>query len=293
MKEFIGLFIKFLGRHNSYDEFIKINNIQNNYQESIFNLLEQKNPIDFIDYLKPRKSLFTSNATYRVKIYYWLLLKESWDNDILRFEQLKFQQLKYSEMSEKIYKILQITLLKIYDMACSTWQPKIKEMSAKYGEFDIVNLPESVVKEMFDAATKEQLVTLKEIFPDFKKNKLKSWEELNAINGYYVDSSSSIVVSPNYKLTSMANKNIFATEKQAISSLAMSQLSQLMKDLGEECEVNWNDNSNKYCIKRFGKSIEVATNNELFQFLAFKTEKMADMFLEKHRELINQYWMID
>ncbi len=86
--------------------------------------------------------------------------------------------------------------------------------------------------------------------------------------------------------------NIFKTEKQARSSLAMAQLSQLMAYLGDECDVDWNDASLKCTIYKFQNSIRADINRHMYQFLAFKTAKVRDAFLEKHKELIKDYLMI-
>ena len=123
------------------------------------------------------------------------------------------------------------------------------------------------------------------------KKELKSWVELNYIDGCFIGSDSSIIHERRL-LTVVYNRNTFATKKQALSALAMAQLSQLMADLGDECEVDWSSNSTKYILNRSNKTIDSNYTYHEYHFLAFKTESVRDAFLEKHEELINQYFMI-
>jgi len=121
---------------------------------------------------------------------------------------------------------------------------------------------------------------------------MKSWDELYMdLCGFYISSDSEVKEVSNISLN-LANRNIFKTEKQARSSLAMAQLSQLMAYLGDECDVDWNDASLKCTIYKFQNSIRADINRHMYQFLAFKTAKVRDAFLEKHKELIKDYLMI-
>ena len=123
------------------------------------------------------------------------------------------------------------------------------------------------------------------------KKELKSWEELGIFDGFYIDSVCCIVKtlenSPTYDM-----RDIFATKKQAQSALAMAQLSQLMADLGDECDVDWGDWCVKHTIVREYDCLVCSFEHGCYQFLAFKTESVRDAFLEKHEELIKQYFMI-
>ena len=126
------------------------------------------------------------------------------------------------------------------------------------------------------------------------KKELKSWEEIGRTDGYCIDQRTGgvigfIAASTNYK----HNKTVFATKKQAQSALAMAQLSQLMADLGDECDVDWmDDDEMKFTIGRTKDRLNRNYSFESFRFLAFKTESVRDAFLEKHEELIKQYFMI-
>lgn len=75
--------------------------------------------------------------------------------------------------------------------------------------------------------------------------------------------------------------------------IAYAKLAMLMADLGEECNVDWNDYSQiKYCIFKYKneltKKLLVSSNN----FLAFKTKKIRDAFFDKHEQLIKEYEML-
>jgi len=121
---------------------------------------------------------------------------------------------------------------------------------------------------------------------------MKSWDELYMdLCGFYISSDSEVKEVSNISLN-LANRNIFKTEKQARSSLAMAQLSQLMAYLGDECDIDWNDASAKYIIERRGGSIIGSIRTITYAFLAFKTAKIRKAFLEKHEELIKDYFMI-
>ena len=130
---------------------------------------------------------------------------------------------------------------------------------------------------------------------------LKDWHELGkskpgrsnkVIEGWWISSDSVLTEFGNASLEDV-NRNIFATQKQAISTLAMAQLSQLMADLGDECDVDWGgDIALKYTIVRFGGVLLKGKSVKEFQFLTFKTESVRDAFFKKHEELIKQYYML-
>lgn len=130
-------------------------------------------------------------------------------------------------------------------------------------------------------------------FPEIKNSILKTWEELNEISGYYISSDSDLNEAGTCSTTD-SNINIFVTEKQAKASLAMSQLSQLINNLGDECHVDWNNsNVEKYIIIREGNEIIGAKTYAGFNFLAFKTEEKQKLFLANYMKLIRQYFMLD
>ena len=94
------------------------------------------------------------------------------------------------------------------------------------------------------------------------------------------------------------NKDIFATEKQAKSALAMAQITQIMANDerfgGVVTDEEWKDvTMTKRCIIRCGKYM-IAYDSELnYQFLAFHTEEQRELFIEENEDLVKDYLMID
>jgi hypothetical protein len=120
---------------------------------------------------------------------------------------------------------------------------------------------------------------------------LRYWVEIGEKSGFYIGSDSMIYSHLGGK--DIAEFNVFATKAQAKSALAMAQLSQLMKDLGDECNVDWTKiGAGKSCIKRIGHKLYVETAGEYYYFLAFKTREVALAFMQKHEQLIKDYFMI-
>jgi hypothetical protein len=120
----------------------------------------------------------------------------------------------------------------------------------------------------------------------------KSWKELEKISGYYINYNNEIEEVEKEKLYEF-DKKLFKTEKQALSALAMSQLSQLMSVYNDGWEPDWNDNDKyKRCIRRSRESIIIVSNIYSYSFLTFKTKEIAEEFLKNFEELIKQYYML-
>ena len=103
-----------------------------------------------------------------------------------------------------------------------------------------------------------------------KEVEVKSWEDLEEISGYYINDSSGINDIESSNKTKLPNKNIWATKEQAEACLAMSQLSQLLKDVNGD----W-------------------TPDEIYDsghppFLVFKTPRLKYSFMKTHKALIKQ-----
>ena len=135
----------------------------------------------------------------------------------------------------------------------------------------------------------------------FKKKEVTPWRFTNPeINGFYVTSTNSTI----RKLTKPSpwlggNENVFATEKQAKSMLAMAQLSQIIENDrrfgGPITAQEWcNDRMMKYLIDREEDRI-VPEDYQLcaFRFLAFHTMEQRDLFLKENEDLIRQYYMLE
>ena len=136
----------------------------------------------------------------------------------------------------------------------------------------------------------------------FKKKEVLPWKEYTHIlTGYFVSTSSDIVrIDKINKCFSdnAADRNIFATKKQAQSMLAMAQLSQIIQNDkrfgGPITDEEWNTAAvKKYCIIRDRNGISKDLFWCHYYFLAFHTEEQRDLFLKENEDLIRQYFMLD
>lgn len=120
---------------------------------------------------------------------------------------------------------------------------------------------------------------------------VKTWNDINMIDGYYIDTYSNIKHRKNVRVP--IDKNTFKTEKQAKSALAMAQLSQLLPIYNEGWELDWTTNTDKYNIINRSNKIDLITSMTINDFLAFKTEEIRTKFLKNNEQLVKDYLMID
>lgn len=120
------------------------------------------------------------------------------------------------------------------------------------------------------------------VFKEIKKRLPKTWEELDRIQGYYIQSSSRVnrlSVGANHS----GNQNVFATKEQAEAAVAMAQLSQLMKVYND----GWKYNGDWYvAITFFEDEIDIDSFDKVQTFLSFRNYEIANLFLENFRDLI-------
>lgn len=133
----------------------------------------------------------------------------------------------------------------------------------------------------------------------FKKIEQKKWkDDTNAIvKGYYINLNSVLVYHASHN--THYNYNMFATEEQAKSALAMARISQIMVNDkrfgGPVTEEEWEDSAlDKYVINRdcINNQITISLAGCSYKFLTFHEMKQAKLFLEENRDLINDYFMI-
>lgn len=94
---------------------------------------------------------------------------------------------------------------------------------------------------------------------------------------------------------------LFKTEKQAKSARAMAKITQIMaNDIknfgGVVTDEEWTDDNWKYVIFRscnHNNRIAVTAVYCDYHFLAFHTAAQRDLFLEKYRDLVSDYFMLD
>ena len=121
-----------------------------------------------------------------------------------------------------------------------------------------------------------------------KKTIINSWEDLEKINGVFIDYYSNIQNCE--ALPQDENRNMFLNEKYAKAALALAQISQLLPYY--DSNVDWNKYTDKHCIVRRGNNLHIEIYNCLYYFLAFKSEKEAERFLKYNEQLVKDYFMI-
>lgn len=132
----------------------------------------------------------------------------------------------------------------------------------------------------------------------FKPIEHKRWRNNinNEIAGYYIDADSSIAYHEGGNHNN--NYNVFATEKQVKSALAMARISQIMANDerfgGVVTDEEWaNQDVFKYVIRRVDNFICSERYISVYYFLAFHTEEQRDLFLEENEDLVKDFLMID
>lgn len=127
----------------------------------------------------------------------------------------------------------------------------------------------------------------------------KRWRNdvTNKVKGYFITIESNIV--PHVGINSKLNYNVFATEKQAKSALAMARISQIMANderFGGVItdEERQDEDIPKYAIIRQNTNIITITSYYgRYYFLAFHTVEQRDLFLKENEDLVRDYLMID
>ena len=127
----------------------------------------------------------------------------------------------------------------------------------------------------------------------FKERKVRKWDDLKELRGYCINDSSDIEKVFTYTVSD-SNKNIFLTEKQAKSALALAQITQILPWYGGYTE--YNDNSDNYFIMYDLKDREFLVGIEtsyIAQMFYFDSQKGAEHFIENNEELLRQFFIID
>jgi len=129
----------------------------------------------------------------------------------------------------------------------------------------------------------------------------KRWKDGNPfINGWILGGFNVLDYCSHYKNRwKEGNLNVFATEKQAKSALAMAQISQIMANDkrfgGVVTDEEWEDTDlDKYVILR--NNMNTTCNGNAcynYSFLAFHTQEQRDLFLKENEDLVKDYLMID
>lgn len=128
----------------------------------------------------------------------------------------------------------------------------------------------------------------------------KVWrnDERIFIEGYFINTNSIIVGPVNGIRQTKTNRNVFVTEKQAKSALAMAQISQIMENDprfgGPITDEEWgNSRISKYVVSRYSNNISRDIRYDTYEFIAFHTPEQRDLFLEENEDLVKDYLMLD
>lgn len=135
----------------------------------------------------------------------------------------------------------------------------------------------------------------------FKKKEKTPWRNNKTIrlkNAWIITIDSRILSMPHILLNSDKNHNLFATEKQAKSALAMAQISQIMANDerfgGVVTEEEWKcEDMTKYVIIKMFGDIECTCYQTTYHFLAFHTKEQRDLFLQENEDLVKDYLMVE
>ena len=140
---------------------------------------------------------------------------------------------------------------------------------------------------------------LEKHFPELKKPVfVKKYEDIKHIKGYFIDKNSEIVSYSGD--VSCVNKNIFTSKRLAVSTLAFSQLSQILFNYYGMNSDDWLDNNNidlKYWFIYYSYDINdleveldwVGKYNRLY----FKSENDAKESMKLHKNLWLNYYGIE
>lgn len=113
-----------------------------------------------------------------------------------------------------------------------------------------------------------------------------TWKDFGRVGGWYIRSDSKVARS-GYVTSGDLNKNTWTSKKEAEAALALSQLCQWRDKYNEGWKPDWEDGDQpKYIIVFFTNKIDRYVVYATSHPLSFKTQKIADKFLEDFRDLI-------
>lgn len=131
----------------------------------------------------------------------------------------------------------------------------------------------------------------------FKPIQKKRWrDDDNAvIDGYYITTTTDVL---NFNgSNTRRNYNVFATEKQAKSALAMARITQIMANDarfgGVVTNEEWkNEDMPKHTIRRIKDRLTVEVCFYTYYFLSFHTAEQCDLFLKENEDLVRDYLLL-
>lgn len=134
---------------------------------------------------------------------------------------------------------------------------------------------------------KENSTFEKIVFKKVEKELPKSWEELDIVKGFYVDSLSEIASTGEETCAEEYNRNTFPTKEEAKACIALAQLCQLRDRYNDGWKPDWDSMSETKYVLEISRNIVVKNfYGNRHKILAFKTEELRDKFLENFIDLI-------
>lgn len=131
------------------------------------------------------------------------------------------------------------------------------------------------------------------------KHTIKQWRDNTEarVNGYII-TCNAIITNIEGVPNTPKSYDVFATEKQAKSTLAMARISQIMANDkrfgGVVTDEEWNNSEiTKYVLVRRKGEIDIDYYYTAYQFLAFHTSGQRELFLEENEDLVKDYLMIE
>jgi hypothetical protein len=150
-----------------------------------------------------------------------------------------------------------------------------------------LELSQETAKRWYEGTDEELKQLALQTYPELGKNKLPiTWNGLEQVYGYYIDSHSIIKKDGGY--VHSRNRNLFATKEQAEASIALAQLSQLREVYRDGWKPDYYDNETKYAISICTDKILTTLNANIPYFLSFQDRETRDLFLENFRDLIEK-----
>ena len=150
-----------------------------------------------------------------------------------------------------------------------------------------IEIPKGLEVDLDKSSLKDGVI----VFKEKEVTEVKSWKELEYIDGWFVDSLSDIK-GGSRSVTNIHNKNCFPTKEDAESSLALAQLLQLRKRVVGDWVADWTGRKHVYVVYRFEKEVVTGKNPFNFEFLSFETSEQAVTFKKNHEQLLKTYFQI-
>ena len=170
-----------------------------------------------------------------------------------------------------------------------------KELMEKLkNQLKLNNVKELIIKPEEGYEVDKEKSTFERIVFKKKDGRVRKWEELGKVGGFYIDYNSEIYEGEHDSFNN--NKNIFPTKQDAESALALSELLQYRQQWINDNDPNWkpfwDGGTENWCIHRLESDICVNYFYSQFYELSFPTQEMAEDFRRTFNELLRVYFKV-